>query len=240
MQPRPPRTVARLKPRSPVNPMKNRFPIVSLLAFLAAGYLVAAPAANREAEALAVLNNSAAELKDKARACQTLADFGGAKSIAALSALLADEKLGDYARSGLESMADPGAGAALRRALGTLSGRQLAGAINSLGVRRDPAAVADLRKFALENKPDAAPAAVAALGLIGNADAAQALQAVIEKGPADLRLAAAHASIIAAERLAKSGNAAAARKLLEASVKAVPAGPSTDAARRQLAALPAR
>lgn len=220
--------------------MKNRFPLVSLLALLAAGTGVGAPAANREAEALAVLNNPAAELKDKARACQTLADFGGAKSIASLSALLADEKLGDYARSGLESMADPGAGAALRRALGTLSGRQLAGTINSLGVRRDAAAVADLRKFALENKRDAAAAAVAALGLIGNAEAAQALQAVLEKGPADLRLPAAHASIIAAEQLAKAGNAAVARKLLETSTKAVPSGPSADAARRQIASLPKR
>ena len=197
--------------------MKNRLTLISLLAALAAANAVGAPAANREAEALAVLNNPAAELKDKARACQTLADFGGTKSIAALSALLADEKLGDYARSGLESMADPGAGAALRRVLGTLNGRQLAGAVNSLGVRRDTAAVA-------------------ALGLIGNAEAAQALQAVLSGGPAELRLPAAHAAIIAAEHLSRAGNRAAVRALLEASVKAVPAGPSGDAARRLLAA----
>jgi hypothetical protein len=220
--------------------MKNRFPFLPVLALLAAGNLVAASTADREAEALAVLNNSAAELKDKARACQTLADFGGAKSIAALSSLLADEKLGDYARSGLESMADPGAGAALRRALGTLSGRQLAGAINSLGVRRDAAAVAELRKLALANRPDAAPAAVASLGLIGNGDAAQALQAVLAQGPVELRLPAAHASLIAAEHLAKGGSPAAARTLLEASVRAVPSGPSAEAARRRLAAPPVR
>ena len=220
--------------------MKNRFSFLCLLAVLAAGTGNSAPAVNREAEALAVLSNSAAELKDKARACQTLADFGGAKSIAALSALLADEKLGDYARSGLESMADPGAGAALRRSLGTLRGRQLAGAINSLGVRRDTAAVSDLRKLALANSPDSAPAAVTALGLIGNADAAQSLQAVLENGPAELRLPAAHASIVAAEQLAKGGNAAAARKLLETSTKAVPSGPSAEAARRAVASLPKR
>jgi hypothetical protein len=216
--------------------MKNRLTLISLLAALAAANAVGAPAANREAEALAVLNNPAAELKERARACQTLADFGGTKSIAALSALLADEKLGDYARSGLESMADPGAGAALRRALGTLNGRQLAGAVNSLGVRRDTAAVAELRKLALANKPDASPAAVAALGLIGNAEAAQALQAVLSGGPAELRLPAAHAAIVAAEHLARAGNRAAVRALLEASVKAVPAGPSAEAARRLLAA----
>ncbi|MEY4004016.1 MAG: hypothetical protein RLZZ221_112 [Verrucomicrobiota bacterium] len=220
--------------------MKNRFSFLCLLAVFAAGTGNSASAVNREAEALAVLSNSAAELKDKARACQTLADFGGAKSIAALSALLADEKLGDYARSGLESMADPGAGAALRRSLGTLRGRQLAGAINSLGVRRDAAAVADLRKLALANNADSAPAAVTALGLIGNADAAQSLQAVLENGPAELRLPAAHASIVAAEQLAKGGNAAAARKLLETSTKAVPSGPSAEAARRAVASLPKR
>ena len=42
--------------------MKNRFSFLCLLAVLAAGTCNSASAVNREAEALAVLSNSAAEL----------------------------------------------------------------------------------------------------------------------------------------------------------------------------------
>lgn len=190
----------------------------------------------REAAPLAVLRSDAS-VQDKARACQQLADFAGPSAVPALAGLLGHEQLGDYARSGLESMADPAAGAALRSALGSLRGRQLAGAINSLGVRRDAAAVPDLRRFALD--PAGGPtaeAAVTALGLVGDAAAARAVQDVLSQGAQSVRLSAAHAALVAAERLGKSGGSAAARTLLEASLKAVPAGPSADAARRQLAA----
>jgi hypothetical protein len=190
----------------------------------------------REAAPLAVLR-SEASVQDKARACQQLADYAGPAAVPVLAGLLGHEQLGDYARSGLESMSDPAAGAALRSALGSLRGRQLAGAINSLGVRRDSAAVPDLRRFALEAAGGpTAEAAVTALGLVADAAAARALQDVLSQGAASVRLPAAHAALVAAQRLASSGGGSAARSLLEASLKAVPSGPSADAARRQLAA----
>ena len=215
--------------------MNKLVPSVSviLLAFLAG--CVSSPdsrqaADPREAAPLAVLRSDAS-VQDKARACQQLADFAGPAAVPALAGLLSHEQLGDYARSGLESMADPAAGAALRSALGSLRGRQLAGAINSLGVRRDAAAVPDLRRFALD------PAGGrTALGLVGDAAAARALQDVLSQGSQSVRLPAAHAALEAADRLRKSGGSAPARSLLEAAVKAVPAGPVADAARRQLAA----
>ena len=77
----------------------------------------------------------------KALACQQLAIVGGPEAVPALAALLADQHLSDYARSALESIADPAAGVALRDALAKLSGRCLAGVIDSLGVRRAAAAV---------------------------------------------------------------------------------------------------
>lgn len=235
MQPRPSRPVALVKPAAP-HPMNKLVPSVSVLAALLVAPLASGAADPREAAPLAVLRSDAS-VQDKARACQQLADFAGPAAVPALAGLLSHEQLGDYARSGLESMTDPAAGAALRSALGSLRGRQLAGAINSLGVRRDAAAVPDLRRFALD--PAGGPtaeAAVTALGLVGDAAAARALQDVLSQGSQSVRLPAAHAALEAADRLRKSGGSAPARSLLEAAVKAVPAGPVADAARRQLAA----
>src|SRR5436309_1594427 len=65
---------------------------------------------------------SGASLAERARACQQLAIVGTAEAVPALAALLADDKLGNYARDALEVMPDPAAGAALRAALGTLQG----------------------------------------------------------------------------------------------------------------------
>jgi len=81
----------------------------------------ATPPHPKEAEHLAVLANST-DLQARARACQELGVVGGPASVGALAALLGTEHLSDYARSGLEGMSAPAAGAALRRALPTLEG----------------------------------------------------------------------------------------------------------------------
>jgi hypothetical protein len=188
----------------------------------------------RESAALAVLKSDAG-LREKAVACQQLADFAGPAAVPALASLLAHEQLGDYARSGLESMADPAAGAALLGALETLQGRPRSGVINSLGVRRETAAVSALRRIAAQPGHPAAAEAVGALGLIANPAAAQVLGEILRNGDRTLREAAAHAALIAAERLTAAGQGAEADKLLAASLQAVPAGPAAEAARRQLA-----
>ena len=66
----------------------------------------------------------------------------------ALAALLADEQLSAYARSGLEGIPDPSAAEALRTATSSLKGKQLIGVVNSLGVLRDAKAIGLLRKIA--------------------------------------------------------------------------------------------
>lgn len=192
-----------------------------------------------EAEALAVLASDAG-IHEKARACQQLAVVGGPKSVPALAALLDKEHLADYARSGLEVIRDPAAGAALRKALPSLNGRFLAGAVNSLGVRREVAAVSDLQKLALDPKRGVAAEALASLGMIGTTDAVKTLEKVLTDGPADLREPAAHASLTAAAQLAKDGNRSAARKLLERVVRSLPPGHVATVAQRQVAALPAK
>ena len=70
---------------------------------------------------IAVLQTEASFF-DKARACQQLGECGTKDAIPALAALLADEHLSAYARSGLEGIADPSAAEALHVALGKVKG----------------------------------------------------------------------------------------------------------------------
>jgi len=229
VQPCPPRPLARLIPRPPMKACRFLLPCL----LLALTGCVTAPDP-RESAALAVLKSDAG-MREKALACQQLADFAGRAAVPALASLLAHEQLGDYARSGLESMADPAAGAALLGALETLQGRQLAGVIDSLGVRREKAAVPALRRIVAKPGHAAALEAIGALGLIADPTAAQVLGEMLRNGDPALRQAAAHAALVAAERLTAAGQGAEAAKLLETSLAALPSGPSAEAARRQLA-----
>jgi HEAT repeat protein len=200
--------------------------ILSLVVVAALVSPVAA-AVSSESAALAVLASDAG-LPEKARACQELGDMGGPKSVAPLAALLNKEHLADYARSGLEGIKDPSAG---------VEGRFLAGAVNSLGVRREVAAVPDLQKLALDAKRGVAAEAIASLGMIANRDAAKTLQQVLSGGSADLRVPAAHAALVAAAHLAKDRNVTGARELLESVVKALPPGQLATVAKNQITVL---
>lgn len=162
--------------------------------------------------ALAVLAADAG-VHDKAVACQQLAITGGPEAVPALAGLLGHEQLSDYARSALERIEDPAAGAALRDALPQLKGRLLAGAIASLGVRRDTAAVPALLDAVRDPGRGVAGPALAALGEVGSEEAAVALRAAITDGPAEWRVPAAHAALTAAEQLARDGNREAALAL---------------------------
>lgn len=72
--------------------------------------------------------------------CKMLAMIGSAKSVPALAALLRDAKTADAARTALEVIPGPEAGAALRDALGSLRGNAKAGLIGSIAARHDAAA----------------------------------------------------------------------------------------------------
>jgi HEAT repeat protein len=189
-----------------------------------------------ESSLLAVLGSDA-KAHEKAVACEKLAWVAGPEAVPALAALLGDEHLAAYARSGLEAIEDPGAGEALRNALPRLEGRLLAGVVNSLGVRRDAAAVPDLRTLALDPKRGAASEALASLGMIGTVEAAGTINQVFADGPETLRIPAAHAALAAAVRLAADGKPAPARKLLARVVRTLPPGNITAAAKRQAAAI---
>jgi HEAT repeat protein len=195
-------------------------------------------AGSDETAALAVLTSDAG-VHEKARACQQLAVVGGPKAVPALAALLGDEHLAAYARSGLEIIADPAAGQALRSALPKLSGRLLAGAVNSLGVRRDIAAVPDLQKLALDSQRGVAAEALASLGMIATAEAAKSIREVLVSGPEKLRVPAAQAALAAAKPLAGGGNSAIARELLDSIIATLPPGHLPDTAKGLAASIAA-
>ena len=219
-----------------MNVIRSLLPVVVVSVLAGCATAPTSPPSPVETAALAVLASDAG-LREKARACQELGDFGGPASVPALAALLGKEHLADYARSGLEGIKDPSAGEALRAALPTLEGRYLAGVVNSLGVRRDTAAVPALQKLALDPKRGAAEAAIASLGMIATPAAAKTLQTILVSGPAALRVPAAHAALVAAEQLVRDGNTTAARAVLNAVVQALPPGHVATAANDKSVAL---
>lgn len=139
-------------------------------------------------------------------ACNKLALFGSAASVPALIALLDHAELSDAARNALETLPCSEAAAGMRDRLPKLSGAQLVGAINSLGARRDTASVALLASLLTRPEPPVVSAAVAALGMIGTAEASRALQQFLSKASAESRVAAADACLSAAEQLLAAGN----------------------------------
>jgi HEAT repeat protein len=172
---------------------------------------------------IAVLQ-SQAPLFEKARACQQLGEIGTKEAVPALAALLGDEHLSAYARSGLEGIPDPSAAAALLTVLGKLEGNQLAGVVNSLGALRDAHAFGALRWLAENPASGVSKEAMLALGRIGDRKSIRFLRRVLVVGPAALRVDAAAGCLLAAEEQLAGGHAKMAATLYDAVRKAkVPA-----------------
>lgn len=186
-----------------------------------------------EASQLAILASDASK-HDKSVACQKIVYVAGSDSILPLAALLSDEHLSDYARSGLESIEDPAASQALLESLIELKGRQLAGVIHSLGVRREKKAVAALGKLAADEARGVQAEAIASLGLIGSEEAAGVLEPIIANGKELIKKDAGHAALIAAEHLAAEGHPEAAKRLHQGLKTVFPKGPIFDAANHYL------
>jgi HEAT repeat protein len=137
--------------------------------------------------------------------CRKLSLIGTAECVPTVGALLTDEKLSHMSRYALERIPDEAAVAAMRDALPKVKGKTKVGVINSLGVRRDAASAAALTALLKDPDKEVAAAAAAALGAIGNQDAAKALAAFVKSAPDGLKLAAADAYLACAEQLLAAG-----------------------------------
>jgi HEAT repeat protein len=179
--------------------------------------MVASTSARAEDEAtlIAVLTSPDSSKADKAITCKKLAVFGSKDAVPALAPLLSDEQLISWARIALESIPGPEADEALRTAMGTLEGRSLVGVINSIGVRRDAAAVPGLVGRLKDNDARVASSAAVALGKIGSGEATTALRQSLASGPESVRSAVAEGCIYSAERLLAAGKTAEAAAIYE-------------------------
>lgn len=186
-----------MRPYLPVAPSLLLYLVLTL------SLLARVHAANsaQQHDLLAVATSSTAALADRARALQQLALVATPEAIPSLSSLLADEKLGHYARDVLEQLPHIDATAALRDALPRLTGNAQIGVINSLGLRRDSRAVEPLNSLAIsDNSPTTAPALLA-LGRIATPGAIAYVERALARGSASTRAAAAEALLLAADSL---------------------------------------
>ena len=177
--------------------------------------LVAAESPPSESQLIAVLQSQASPA-EKAITCKKLAVYGSKHAVPALAPLLADPDLNAWARIGLEPIPGPEVDAALRDALGKLKGRQLVGVILSLGVRRDPLAVAGLAAKLKGSDAQAISAAADALGRIGGDEAARALTEALTTASPVVRSDIAEGCIIGASGFLAAGESAKALKLYDA------------------------
>lgn len=170
-----------------------------------------------EAELIEVLKSG--EPAQKAIACKKLAVFGTKDSVPLLEPLLADEQLASWARIALEAINDPAADEALRNSLKEAKGNLAIGTVNSLGFRRDAAAVPQLSAaFAASVTADdaeATDAAAWALGRIATAEAIETLRGGLKSEKDAVRNAAAQGVVLAAEQLLAQGKDTEAAKLYD-------------------------
>ncbi|RMG03952.1 MAG: hypothetical protein D6741_01740, partial [Planctomycetota bacterium] len=131
---------------------------------------------------------------------------GTAASVPVIASFLTNEKTSHMARYALELMEVPEAAAALREALGKVSGKVRIGVISSLGDREDAEAVPALAAL-LSADAETAAAAAYALGNIGTVEAGKALVGATGV-PAEAAEKVAHAALVCAEKLVKAGKKA--------------------------------
>jgi len=195
-----------------------RLPMWSLsIAFLVFSFVAHAAKIDpaRSKELLKTLNSTDASFYDKARACQQSGEFGTVELVPVLAKLLPDEKLSDYARSGLENIPGSESAAALRSALGSLKGGLLVGVINSLGVVRDEKAVPVLQKLVADSDKAVSKESIMSLGKIANSSAMKTLLQMLKSKSEEVRMNTASSCMVAAQTKMSCGKVGEARKLYE-------------------------
>ncbi|MFW6171236.1 MAG: HEAT repeat domain-containing protein [Planctomycetota bacterium] len=171
----------------------------------------------------AILQSEAGRFR-KILACKKLGRVGTRDSVPVLAELLTNPELSHAARIGLEAIPTADAGAALREAVSKLDGKQLVGVLNSIGARRDEAAVGLLQELIQADDPRVARAAAFALGRIANDDAAAALSKLLSGDletvhAAAVRAAAGKACVMAAEQCRREGGLERAREISVSAVQ---------------------
>jgi len=191
-----------------------------ILILCVVGAMGATSQADEVAELCAILQSDAS-LHDRGVACQRLAVVGSAESIPVLATLLGDAELSHLARVALEAIPSPQVDSLFRQQLSRASGDQLIGIIDSIGNRRDAAAVESLALLLPQATGATQAALLSAVGAIASPESAEILLKQL-KTPANLDVnAIADATLRCADRFAAEGKTAEAMKVYDA-VRAAP------------------
>jgi HEAT repeat protein len=148
--------------------------------------------------------------------CRVLRVIGTASSVPALGALLSDKDCSHMARYALERIGGPEAVKAIRDALPKVDAALKPGMIEGLAMARDSDSVDALTTLSSNADQAIAAAAIIALGRIGSVEAGKALGEIVNQAPDPLKITAADASLVCAERLAGDGKRAEAMGLYKA------------------------
>ena len=161
--------------------------------------------ADLEGRLIAVLQGDATDLA-KDYACRQLVIVGSDASLPALAALLTNPRMAYMARYALEGIGSPTVKQTLRDMLAKTAGQQKIGVVISLGRLADADAVSPIAGL-LQNENDALrEVCLIALGRIGNAPAAEAIQAFAAKTPESLQQTLLDAQLDAVESLCLQGD----------------------------------
>ncbi len=170
--------------------------------------------AQSEVDSLIRVLRTEAPYMEKLLACKKLGQLGAAEAVPTLTPLLfGDERLSHAARIALEAIPDPSAGKALLKSLPRLEGLPRVGVIQSLGVRREKAAVGALGELLAQEDLLAAVAAANALGKIATPEAVSILRERLADSPEPVRNAIADALLEIGENLCQQGEWASALEL---------------------------
>lgn len=149
---------------------------------------------------------SDATLAGKQLVCRQLSIIGTEEAIPTLAAMLTQPETSDMARYALERIPGAAVDDALRNALDKTEGKVKVGIINSLGERRDEAAVTPLSKLLSYTDKDVAQAAAASLGKIASPAAAAELRNALKQASGIWHTKLADAYLTCADKFAASGD----------------------------------
>jgi HEAT repeat protein len=148
---------------------------------------------------------SDATLAGKDQVCRHLRLIGSTASVPALTKLLGSEDTADMARYALERIPGAAVDQALRSMLPKTGGRVKIGIVNTIGRRRDAAAVPALKALVTGTDAGLAAAAAAALGNIASPQAVKALGEVRPKTSGAVRTEVNEAYLEAADAMVERG-----------------------------------
>jgi HEAT repeat protein len=150
---------------------------------------------------------SDATFASKQYVCQRLSVFGTEASVSVLAKMLSSAKEADMARYALERISGAKVDEALYKAVPKVSGTVQIGIINTIGMRKNPAAVPVLVKLMPPKEMAVGEAIMAALGNIGDESAAKVLEKHALNPNCGARGVAMDALIKCADNFAAAGQA---------------------------------